>query len=89
MAKEDDLRADLDALREDLQSLKSDMQSLSGDAVREGRERLHHARDQAEDSAEAAANAVSDCVRERPITCLVTAAAAGLILGKLLDAKSG
>ncbi len=86
MAKsEQDLSADVEALKADMARVREDLGSLTDDLIREGRTQARRAREQVRSGYEHGVDAVSECMQERPISTLLVAAAAGLILGKLLS----
>lgn len=93
-----DVRNDLHQLREDLDAIRHDLARLSQASVDVGKEKVHRARERAEEKledayarvrheGERAFDTVQQTVEERPITSLLTAFGVGMLMGKLMSEK--
>lgn len=77
----EELRDDLRQLREDLQALREDFGKATGNLYEAGRRSVRSAGQDARNTVDKAAKQLSDGVTERPLTSLLVAAGAGLLLG--------
>lgn len=94
----DALRDDLNALRSDIASLAATVKELmvskardagaaAGENLDELRDRVEQLAEQAKERGRAASEKLQRQVEERPLTSLLVAFAAGLVISRLLDRR--
>jgi len=95
MREQPDLQQDIEAIKRDLQSLKLELGNLLKDSLEAGQQSARDVADRTTDTVRETARATSDrarasidCmeekVRERPLSSVVFAMIAGMIMGALL-----
>lgn len=80
-----DLSADLNALKKDLASLRDDLTGMASTIGHEAKNRAAAARDSVQDSVKSSVSSAETCVRERPLSSVLVAFGAGVLISKLLS----
>ena len=80
----DSLKADLTALRTDFKDLGKDMASAARTGAEAAKDRIRSAVDSAKEHGEDAAKKLKGQIEEKPLTSVVVAFGAGILLGALL-----
>lgn len=81
------LREDVDTLKADLMRIRDDM-SLIADSLRTRvRSQAHSTKESAQNRYQESVDSIEQCVQEKPLTTVLVAFAAGLLLGKLFSLK--
>lgn len=84
-ASRNDLSSDLNALKKDLASLRDDLASMASTIGHEAKNRAVAARDSVQESVQSSLSSAENCVRERPLTSVLVAFGAGVLIAKLLS----
>lgn len=79
MADNAALQNDMESLKSDLSALRDDLKTLAGDAVDEGKTKAHAAKAAAKDKYEDTLDTVDSFIKEKPMTAVGIAFAAGIL----------
>ena len=80
-----DLQKDIEALKSDLSKLRGDLRSVADELFVRGKQSAKAAGEAVASRVGSSMESVQHCVEERPLTCVLTAFAAGIVLGKLAN----
>lgn len=79
------LRADLDALKTDMGALVDTLKKVAKEGGEEGMKNLREFQSQARVQATQSVQAVERQITENPLTSILVAFGAGMVIGKLMD----
>ena len=84
-ASRNDLSSDMNALKKDLAALRDDLAGMATSLGKEAKHRAAAARDSVQESVQSSLSSAETCVRERPLTSVLVAFGAGVLISKLLS----
>jgi ElaB/YqjD/DUF883 family membrane-anchored ribosome-binding protein len=80
-----DLSDDVIALKRDLANLRGDISKMASSLGGKAKDQVVAVRDSVQDSLKSSMSATEKCIQERPLTSVLVALGAGLLIGKIFS----